>query len=233
MKTIILAGGEGRRLRPYTSILPKPLMPVDQKPILQHILEQLQKQGFEEIYLSVGYLASLLEAYFGDGERFGVKIRYLRETKPLGTAGPLSLVEANNEPILVMNGDILTNLDFKVFVDFHIRHHKSMTIATYKKQVDITLGVLELDQDSNITQYKEKPRLDYLVSMGVYCCDSDILSYIPKNQQFDLPELVKQLIKENILVKAYEHNGFWLDIGRPEDYDQAQDAINCISQDFI
>lgn len=225
MKAIILAGGEGRRLRPYTTVLPKPLMPLGDRPILEHLICQLKNFNIKEIVLSVGYLAELIEAYFGDGSKYGVNISYLRENKPLGTAGPIRNIESVDEPFLVMNGDILTDLDFDALIAFHKKKGHALTIATYKKEVQIQLGVLDVNADCSVTGYTEKPVLDHTVSMGIYYCNPLVKKYIPEDSRFDLPDLVKKMLADGQTVNAYSHTGYWLDIGRHEDYEHALDHM--------
>lgn len=218
---VILAGGRGRRLAPYTAILPKPLMPIDDMPILEVVVRQLQHAGIRDITLAVGYLASLLEAYFGDGSKWGVRISYSREESPLGTAGPLTLVSGLERTFLVMNGDLLTTLDYTAMVRFHREHGAVATVGLFDKEVKIDLGVIETDDDHHITGYVEKPTLHYQVSMGVYVMEPAVLRYIPAGQKFDLPDLVRALIADGLPVIGYHFNGYWLDIGRQEDYAQA------------
>ena len=201
LKAVILAGGQGARLRPYTIVLPKPLMPIGDRPILDILLTQLAAQGFRDINISVGYLAGLIEAFCGNGDRFGVDIEYLREDEPLGTAGPLQLINHGGEPFLVTNGDVLTDLDFRALYEFHRENEQLLTVATYRKDVKIQLGVLSLDKDNRIVEYTEKPTLSHPVSMGVYCCSPEILEHIPKGQRFDLPDLVRVLIARNLPVR--------------------------------
>jgi NDP-mannose synthase len=218
VSVVILAGGKGTRLAPYTNILPKPLMPVGDIPILEIILRQLQKAGFKKIILSVGYLASLIEAYFGDGSRWDLEIRYSFEVEPLGTAGPLALIEDLKSTFILMNGDILTTLNYADVVDFHRLHDAFTTVGVYKKQVCIELGVLGIQKDRQIFSYIEKPTINYDVSMGFYVMEPDILKFINKGERFDLPELIKQLIIKKKKVFGYPFKGTWLDIGRQEDY---------------
>lgn len=225
MKTIILAGGEGRRLRPYTTVLPKPLMPVGDRPILELLMEQMRQHGIDEVVISVGYLGGLIEAYVGDGSRFGVKVSYLREEKPLGTVGPISLLQNTSDSFLVVNGDVLTDFDFSKFVRFHREHGSDMSIGTYSKEVKIDLGVLELNEEGDVTDYIEKPTLKRSVSMGIYCCCPSVLDFVPENSYCDLPTLVLSLIRAGKKVRSFNHNGLWLDIGRHEDYEVAQDKI--------
>jgi NDP-mannose synthase len=221
MKAVILAGGRGTRLAPYTTVLPKPLMPVGERPILDIIIGQLRYHGFTDITLAVGYLAELLMAYFGDGERFGVSIRYSREDQPLGTAGPLGLIEALDEPFLVMNGDILSAIDYSDLRRFHQQGDAIATVATHPRSVKIDLGVLEFDQQANLSRYIEKPTHHYHVSMGIYMFDPRVREYIPRAQYLDLPDLLTGLLAHDEAVKCYMYDGHWLDIGRVDDYQQA------------
>lgn len=224
MKAVILAGGMGTRLRPYTTVFPKPLVPIGDKPILEIVIEQLANNGIKEIIMAVGHLAELIKAYFGSGEKFGVKIKYSREDKPLGTAGPLGVFrEELNETFLLMNGDILTDLRYSEFIEFHKKSNVIATIGITKRNVDIDYGVLELNSEQNISKWIEKPTIDYLVSMGIYVLEPKAIEHIPKDTKYDLPQLVIDLVNSNEKVKGYMFDGYWLDIGRVEDY---QKAIN-------
>lgn len=222
MKAVILAGGLGTRLRPYTTVFPKPLMPIGESPILELIIRQLKAKGFDEITLAVGHLAELIMAFFNNGSKYGIKIDYSREEKKLGTAGGLGLLKDKLEgDFLVMNGDVLTSLDFSEFLAFHKRSGSKATIALNRRHVDIDFGVIELDSDRKLKGYTEKPRIDYLVSMGVYAFNESVLKYIPANEYLDIPDLMKRLLAEGETVNGYIHEGYWLDIGRPDDYDKA------------
>lgn len=222
MKAVILAGGLGTRLRPYTTVFPKPLMPIGESPILELIIRQLKARGFDEITLAVGHLAELIMAFFNDGSKYGINIDYSREEKKLGTAGGLGLLKDKlDDDFLVMNGDVLTSLDFSEFLAFHKRSGSKATIALNRRYVDIDFGVVELDSDRKLKGYIEKPRIDYLVSMGVYAFDQSVLEYIPSNEYLDIPDLMKRLLAEGETVNGYIHEGYWLDIGRPDDYDKA------------
>lgn len=222
MKAVILAGGKGRRLAPYTTVLPKPLMPIDNIPILEVVVQQLKHAGFNEITMAVGYLAELLMAYFGDGRNFGLSIRYSREEHPLGTAGPLSLVKGlDDEPFLVMNGDLLTTLDYRSMWACHGENEAIATLATFQRDVKIDLGVIETDDQGLVQEYVEKPVYHYTVSTGIYIFDPAILEYIPNNKKMDLPDLIRQLIASGQRVSTYALEGYWLDIGRYDDYTQA------------
>jgi NDP-sugar pyrophosphorylase family protein len=221
MKAVILAGGRGTRLAPYTTILPKPLMPIGDKPILDIVIRQLLYYGFTDITLAVGYLAELLTAYFGAGERFGIKITYSREEEPLGTAGPLSLVPGLTHRFLVMNGDVLTTINYSDMLAHHQASGAIGTVAVYPRSVKINLGVVEYDNQYHLTDYIEKPTHRYQVSMGIYIFEPRVLDFIPPNVRLDLPDLVKQLVAAGETVNCYPYNGYWLDIGRPDDYQKA------------
>lgn len=223
-RAVVLAGGKGMRLRPYTTVFPKPLMPIGERPILEVVVKQLQQAGVKHITFAVGYLSELIQTFFGNGEKWGLKIDYSREEKVLGTAAPLKLISNIDSDFIVMNGDILCNLDYKEMFAFHQRHQGLATIGTFNKQVKIDLGVLEITNDT-VTDYIEKPILNYPVSMGVYCFKPAILDWIPPNEKMDLPDLIQKLIGSQQQPKSYLFEGMWLDIGRPEDYEQAQDIF--------
>jgi NDP-sugar pyrophosphorylase family protein len=228
MRAVILAGGKGTRLLPYTTVIPKPLMPVGDRPILELIIRQLKHYGFSRVTMAVGHLAELIEAYFGDGNKYGIKIDYSREDEPLGTIGSLSLIDKLDTTFLVMNGDVLTNLDYLKLVDFHRKNHAAATIATYNKEVKVDLGILEMDEGFELKQYIEKPTLKYDVSMGIYMFESEILSFIEPNKYLDFPDLVQTLIKDNKKVIAFPFDGYWLDIGRHDDYVRAQEEFESL-----
>lgn len=221
MKAIILAGGKGRRLEPYTTILPKPLMPIGDVPILEVVIRQLSKHGFKEITLAVGHLAELLIAYFNDGSKYGVEIEYLKEQTPLGTAGPLKQVSNLESTFLVMNGDVLTTLDYSKLITFHQQRRAIATIAMHKRSVEVDFGVMKVDKDNIVIGYDEKPTLGYLVSMGIYVFEPEVLDYIEPTEKLDFPDLVKHLLKSGEEVQGYPSEDYWLDIGRPDDYEKA------------
>jgi NDP-sugar pyrophosphorylase family protein len=224
-QAIVLAGGRGTRLKPYTTVFPKPLMPIGDMPILEVIIRQLRHHGFRRITLAVGHLAGLLQAYFGDGSKWGVELDYSFEHAPLGTAGPLALIERPREPFLVMNGDILTTLDFGQLLSTLCVSGVSAVVGVQRREVKIGLGVLELDAAQRVTDYIEKPTLSYDASMGVYAFQPGALDYIPPDQSFDLPDLIKALIRAGEPVLGYAHEGYWRDIGRPEEYEQATEEF--------
>lgn len=221
MRAIILAGGKGTRLAPYTTILPKPLMPVGDMPILEIVIRQLAGHGFTELTLAVGHLAELLMAYCGDGSKYGVNINYSLEEQPLGTAGPISLVPNLNETFLVMNGDLLTTLDYGEMLKYHRERGAIATVACYQRDVKIDLGVIEISPENWIVNYIEKPTYHYSVSTGIYLFEPAVLDYLVPNQRLDLPELVLKLLTEKKPVNVYNFNGYWLDIGRHDDYEKA------------
>ena len=221
MNVLILAGGKGMRLRPYTTVLPKPLMPLGDKPILERLIIQLQEHNFKNVYLSVGYLSSLIMAYFGDGKKWGLEINYIQENKRLGTAGPLSLLPKMTEPFLVLNGDLVTNLNFEDIVNYHYRQKSILTIGVHELKYQLPLGFLEINHSKKIVDYIEKPIKKYNMSMGIYVCSPKVLSYIKKNEYLDFPDLTKKLLKSGEKVIGYFNSSFWLDIGRPEEYEKA------------
>jgi NDP-sugar pyrophosphorylase family protein len=222
MKAVVLAGGKGARLAPYTKILPKPLMPIGDMPILEILLHQMRRAGIKEVILTVGHLAELLQAFFQNGERLGLKISYSYEEHPLGTAGPLSLVsEQLDDTFLVTNGDVLTNLNLAKMIAEHRQSGAAATIASHARQVKVDLGVLEFDEQDNLCGYIEKPTYDFFVSMGIYVFEPRALQYIPYNQYLDFPNLILKMIKQGETVRGHRFEGYWQDLGRPDDYEQA------------
>jgi NDP-sugar pyrophosphorylase family protein len=223
MKAIILAGGKGARLAPYTTVFPKPLMPIDGIPILEVIVRQLAHFRIKELIFTVSSQSEpLLSAYFGNGSQYGVDIRYSREEKPLGTAGPLSLIPNLPETFLVMNGDILTTLNYQKLIQYHRGQRGIVTIGMNQKEVQLELGVMEFSRTYRLTRYVEKPTLSYSVSMGIYIFEKKVLKYIFHQKYLDFPELIQKLIKQKEKVICYPSDDFWLDIGRHEDYEEAQ-----------
>jgi NDP-mannose synthase len=221
IRVIILAGGKGTRLKPYTTVFPKPLMPIGDMPILEVVLRQLKSFGFRKITLSVNHLADLIQAFFGDGKKLDLDITYCMEDKPLGTAGSISLVENLTEHFLVMNGDLLTTLDYGEMMRSHIESKATATIGVFPREVKIDFGVLELGNKGELIQYKEKPKFEFLVSMGVNSFHKSVLDFIPKGQYLDIPTLMMNLKNAGIEVLTHRSQCQWLDIGRPDDYEQA------------
>lgn len=221
MQAIILAGGKGVRLRPYTVAIPKPLMPIDDIPILEVVLRQLKHYGFSNITLSLNHLADLMMAFFQKGEKLGVDIKYSIEDKVLGTAGPLSLIDNLEEDFIVMNGDLLTTIDYNDLFNYHKENKNDVTISTFKKEVHIDLGVIQ-SCDGNFVNYIEKPTYYFEVSMGIYVFNKSVLEYIPSNQKMDIPDLILKLKENNKKIGCYSKDYYWLDIGRFDDYEKAQ-----------
>ena len=224
---VILAGGKGTRLAPLTTVLPKPLMPLGEGPILDVLLRQLAVQGWREVTLAVGHMASLIRAYCGNGSKYGLKIRYLEEEEPLGTVGPLAFLpeSARQRPVLVMNGDLLTNLKFTDLVAAHAASGAAASIAVQQLDVQMEFGVMDLGgslgDSRRILNYREKPRLDATVSMGVYVFEPNALELIEPGVRLDLPQLILRLLEQQEVVAGYPFNGYWLDIGRHSDYEKA------------
>jgi NDP-sugar pyrophosphorylase family protein len=221
MKAVVLAGGRGTRLAPYTKILPKPLMPIGDMPILEILLRQMKRAGVNEVILTVGHLSHLLQAFFQSGEQYNMRIRYSIEERPLGTAGPLSLVPGLIKTFMVSNGDVLTTLDMHDLIETHHCSGAVATIATHHKNIKIDLGVIRCNGSSEIIGYIEKPTYEYEVSMGIYVFEPKVLDYIPYNQYLDFPDLVLRLIEAGERVISYPFDGYWQDLGRPDDYEQA------------
>ena len=220
-RAVILAGGRGTRLRPYTVSLPKPLMPIDDLPILEIIVRQLASHGFDHVTLAVNHQAELLKAYFQDGSRWNLRIDYSLETEPLGTMGPLRLIGDLPEDFLVMNGDILTNLDYASFLERHLTEARLFTIAAAAREQKIDYGVLHMGGDQNLRGFDEKPCIPYLVSMGIYCVNRRVLDFIPADKPFGFDQLVLDLLANSQPIRVEPHAGYWLDIGRPDDYQKA------------
>lgn len=222
VEVVVLAGGRGTRLAPYTTVFPKPLMPIGEMPVLEILLRRLSAAGFTRVHLAVGYLAELIEAYFGDGGRFGVELLYLREERPLGTAGPLTALAP--ERLLVMNGDLFTAMDFRDLVSVHEASACKATISLLSREVPIDFGVIHTDGD-RIVGFEEKPVLTYDVSMGVYVFEPEAIELVPAGRQYDFPDLMQEMLSRGWPVGAYRSNAFWLDIGRREDYELANERF--------
>jgi NDP-sugar pyrophosphorylase family protein len=235
MKAVILAGGKGTRLAPYTTVFPKPLIPLGERPILDIIIQQLANHGFRDIVLTVGYLAELIQAFFQNpnGRFSDLNLTYVQEHEPTGTAGSLGMIEGLDETFLVMNGDVLTSMDYSKFIEYHKSKGGILTIAMHKKKVKIDLGVLEIDQNAILTGYDEKPEKVYPVSMGIYIYEPAVLKYIEPNKYLDFPDLVLKLVENGEKVVGYPCDEYWLDIGRHEDYVQAQEKFEQMKDKFL
>jgi len=221
MKAVVLAGGKGARLAPYTKILPKPLMPIGDMPILEVLLRQMERYGIDEVYLTVGHLAHLLNAFFRDGQDLGLKINYSYEDHPLGTAGPLSLLKGLDDTFLVANGDVLTTLNLQSLIDYHHQKGAIATIAAHVRDIKIDFGVIQTNLESEIIGYIEKPTSTFYVSMGIYIFETGVLNYIKYNEYLDLPNLILRLIEAGEKVASFPFDGYWMDLGRIDDYEQA------------
>ncbi len=221
---IMLAGGLGSRLAPLTAIIPKPLVPIDRESIAEILLRQLAYYGIERVIVSIGYLGHLIQAVLGDGSRYGLELQYQREETPLGTVGPLWLV-ADRLPdnFLVLNGDVLSDIDFGALLRAHEATEHTLTVATYPRQVNVDLGVLQTDAAGVVSAFVEKPRYDFLVSMGVYAMNRRVLQYFEPDQPFGFDQLVLAMLAAGDPVGTFDWSrGRWLDIGRPSDYATAQ-----------
>jgi NDP-sugar pyrophosphorylase family protein len=235
-RAIILAGGLGTRLRPYTTTIPKPLMPVGERPILDIVLRQLSHFGFRDVTIATGYLAELIEAFVRDGRDYGVKVDYFREKEPLGTVGALALIDGLEDPFLVMNGDVLTDLDYRALMQTHIDSGAAATIATHTRDIQVSLGVLEFDDAGDplrLTGYVEKPTLKYQASMGVYCFRPDVVAHIEAGAHLDFPDLVLKLIAAGEEVRSLPSQAYWMDIGRHDDYEQAQEDFDGLRRQLL
>jgi len=226
MKAIILAGGKGTRLRPYTMVIPKPLVPVGDRAILEILIGRLKKYGITDLTLCVNHLAELIMAYFGDGGKWGVRISYSMEEKPLSTVAPIKLLKNLPNDFFVMNGDLLTDLDFRKLYDYHLRNKALLTVATYKRKPKIDFGVIDIDETKNIAVgFKEKPEYVLNVSMGVYIFNKKVLDFVPEDKPFGFDDLMLTLLDKKQTIKVYPYDGYWLDIGRPDDYEKANEEI--------
>jgi NDP-sugar pyrophosphorylase family protein len=226
MQAVILAGGKGRRLRPYTTVFPKPLMPLGDRPILEILIQQLAQQGIDDIFIAVGHLAELVMNFFGDGRNFGVRIQYVREDTPLSTAGALGLLDGKLQgTFLLLMGDVLTDLQFQDLIRYHREQQAAATVSLALRKVELDFGLVEVGQGQNVVGWREKPSLEYLVSMGIYALDASVIPVVPRGIKYDFPDLVRQLLADGRDVRAYVHKGYWLDIGRPQDYETANQFV--------
>jgi len=223
VQAILLAGGRGTRLYPYTAVFPKPLMPLGDTPVMEILLRRLKAHGLCELAICTGHMAELIQAFCGDGARFGVRLRYTREEEPLGTAGPIGLVEDAGDPIVVMNGDLLTSLNFTEMLAYHRDNGADATIAVHPREVHIDFGVLDVAEDGTLAAYREKPKFAFHVSMGVYVFRPHVRELIPRGQRLDIPELIERIRGRGGRVACYRTDCYWLDIGRPDDYARAQE----------
>ncbi len=228
MRAVIMAGGLGTRLRPLTFSIPKPLLPVGEKPILEIILNKLEQHGIRDIIVTTGYRAELIKTYFQNGERFGVHIEYVDEHKRLGTAGALSLVKGrlnSDEPLLVMNGDILTKLDFNKMVRFHDEQQAEITVGTKTFTYHVPYGVMDIE-DGKIQSIREKPSVDFTISAGIYVISPSVLDAIPKDTYYEMPSLISSLIADHRRVLSYPITEYWIAIEQLGQYEEALHNLN-------
>jgi NDP-mannose synthase len=234
MRAVILAGGKGVRLKPYTSVFPKPLVPIGgELPILEIVIKQLKNNGFNHITIAVNHLANLIMAFFGDGEKWGVKIDYSIEEKPLSTIGPLTLIDDLPANFLVMNGDILTDLSFATLMQDHVEKGYDLSVASYVRKQQIDFGVLETDTNSSVIGFKEKPEYTFRVSMGVHILNRSILDKLESGKEYGFDNLMLDSINNGLNIHSYAFDGYWLDIGRPDDYNQANEDYPSIKNRIL
>src|SRR3989344_1190160 len=227
MRAIIMCGGLGTRLRPYTFTIPKPLFPIGDKPILELIINNLKKFGFNDIILVVGYQSEIIKSYFNNGAKLGVNISYFEEKEPLGTAGALSAIKKQfsiNETVLVKNGDILTNIDLNKLIKFHNENNSNLTVAVKKHNVQLKYGIIEVD-DNKITSIKEKPSFDYIISAGIYLLEPNCLDLIPLNKHFDFPILIQESVRTNKKVMSYLFDDDWVSLEHVNDLEDIDKFI--------
>lgn len=227
VRAVILAGGKGTRLRPFTASFPKPLVPLGDTPVVEVLIRRLLEFGITDITLTLGHLAELIQAYFLQRKDLceRLSLSFVTETSPTGTAGSLALLEGLSETFIVLNGDLLTDIDYHALLDFHREQRALLTVAAHRRQVKVDLGVLAIADDSRIVDYHEKPETTYSVSMGIYVYEPEVLRWITPGEYLDLPSLVLRLIRDGQKVCAYQANCQWLDIGRPDDYARAQELF--------
>jgi NDP-sugar pyrophosphorylase family protein len=230
MRAIIMAGGKGTRLRPYTTLIPKPLVPLGGKySILEIVIIQLVRGGFNHITLAVNHLSHLIMAYFGNGERFGVKLDYSIEENELSTIGPLTLIADLPENFLVMNGDILCDLDYRQFFETHVSSGVAVSVSSFRRQVKVDFGVLGIDSSGSLNSFREKPSYDFDVSMGIYCLNRKVLADLPRAKPYGFDTLMLDSLTQGQRVEVRPFSGYWLDIGRPDDYESADENFQELS----
>jgi NDP-sugar pyrophosphorylase family protein len=232
-RAVILAGGRGTRLRPYTLVLPKPLMPIGEYPILEVIVRQLIKAGFDHITMAVNHQAKLIKAFFLDGDQWGVRIDYSQEAEPLGTMGPLRLISDLPKNFLVMNGDILSDIDYARFFDEHVEREDDFTVSSMRRDHKIDYGVLDADKSGYLIGFREKPLSSFQVSMGIYMASSRVLERIPLGKPYGFDNLMLDMLNSGRPARVRAFDGYWLDIGRPDDYMQAIDEFESMKGRFF
>ena len=230
MRAIILAGGKGIRLRPYTTLIPKPMVPLGGRmSILEVVLNQLAQSGFTHVTLAVNHLSHLVMAYFGDGSRWGLKLDYSLEDEPLSTIGPLTLIDDLPDNFLVMNGDILCDLNYRKFFEWHVEANADVSVSVYKRETKIDFGVLKYDEDLVLREFQEKPTYSFDVSMGIYCLSRRVVEKLPRGTVYGFDNLMLDGIRNGVNIKINPFDGYWLDIGRPDDYEYADRNFDQLS----
>ncbi|UCE24902.1 MAG: NTP transferase domain-containing protein [Candidatus Zixiibacteriota bacterium] len=225
MQAVVLAGGKGARLKPYTTEIPKPLVPLGDKPVIEILLAGLKKHGANDVVICVNHLAHLISSVLEDGERFGLNIRYSLEKEPLSTVAPLKLIENLQDNFLVANGDILTDLDFNKLYQHHLESEAGLTVATHQRRHKVDYGVIGTGDDNRVVAFEEKPTAEFTVSMGIYVFSKRILDLVPDGAPFGFDDLMYLLLEKNEPVGTFPFDGYWMDIGRPDDYEQAKEDI--------
>lgn len=224
LKAVVMAGGFGKRLRPLTEELPKPMLPLGNRPLMEHIVDQLRDSGIRQVNVTTHFMPEKIMGHFGDGRNFGVEMTYVSEDEPLGTAGALALIEPPEEPLLVINGDILTRVDFRAMLNFHSKHRAELTVGIRQYDLEVPYGVLECD-GPRIKRVSEKPTYKFFVNAGIYLIDPAALAMIPKGKRFDMTDLIEALIDAERTVVSFPIMEYWLDIGRPDDYEKAKNDM--------
>ena len=228
LTAVVLAGGKGTRLRPQTDEIPKALMPVGGRPIVEILLLQMQRTGLKKIHMAVSHLAEKIESTLGDGSKFGLQISYSHEKKPLSTVGPLKLIKKLPEHFIVANADVITDLNFEKLFKNHLDSKSDLTIASYERQSQADYGILSVDESGHVVGFNEKPVFNFVVSMGIYVFSRKILNYVPANTAFGFDSLMYELIDKGAAINSYTFDGYWLDIGRHDDYARANDDVEKI-----
>ena len=229
MAAVIMAGGYGTRLRPLSERVPKPMLPVGDRPILEHTIERLRDAGIRHVHVTTHYLPDEIRRHFGDGKAFGVEMSYVSEDRPLGTAGGLSLMKDFDQPLLVVNGDIVTHVNFRDMLAFHRRHGADMTVGVRRYQVDVPYGVLQCE-GALVHTIQEKPQVTLFINAGLYLLEPSVRSYIPEGERFDMTELMARLLADRRTVASFPILEYWLDVGRPDDYARAQEDMKKASR---
>ena len=225
LQAVIMAGGFGTRLRPLTDDTPKPMLPVGGRPLMERTIEGLQRAGVSRINVTTHYMPEKIMQHFGGGQKFGVELNYVAEDQPLGTAGALRLISEVDEPLLVMNGDILTNIDYRSLLKYHREHNAKLTVALRQYEMQVPYGVVEA-KDGVVSELREKPRITFLVNAGIYLLEPSVLHYIPESGRYDMTDLINRLLQQGETVVGFPVMEYWLDIGRLDDFQKAQEDVN-------